>query len=167
MWKVFCTLPTYFQVLCFQSNLPSCSSVYRLRLFVTPKTQPIHEQSGRSWRRWDTRSLWTCCMRSRLGGNSTSSWSIWVVRHPLFLLSALLQLGNKPLNIPVCFHQEEKYLCSLKKKASSWKTLLGEDPKCNTFWKAYLKTWWCFFFYLCECHSWMTSMFGFHMQWLV
>lgn len=167
MWKGFCTLPTSFQALFFQSNLPSCSSVCRLRLFVTPKTQPIREQSGRSWRRWDTRSLWICCMRSRLGGNSTSSWSIWVVRHPLFLLSALLQLGNKPLNTPVCFYQEEKYLCSLKKKASSWKILLGEDLKCNTFWKAYIKTWRCFFLNLCDCHSWMTSMFVFHMWWFI
>lgn len=55
--------------------------VFRPRLFVTPKTRPIREQSGRSWRRWDTRLLWICSTRSRLGGSSTSYWSIWVVRH--------------------------------------------------------------------------------------
>lgn len=49
------------------------------------RTRPIHEQSGRSWRRWDTRSSWICSTLFRLVGNSTSYWSVWVVRHPFIL----------------------------------------------------------------------------------
>lgn len=73
----------------------------RLRSFAMPKTRPTHEQSGRSWRRWDTRSLWICSTPSRPGGSSTSYWSIWVVRHRKLLVFFCSQLKIKPLRTPV------------------------------------------------------------------
>lgn len=91
--------------------------LFRLRLFATPKTRPIREPSGRSWKRSDTRSLWICSTRSRLGGSSTSYWSIWVVRHLgfFFLFLTLLEINDKPLINSVVlffFSQEGKCLCS-------------------------------------------------------
>lgn len=75
-----------------------------------PKTRPTREQSGRSWRRWDTRSSWICCTLSRQGGNCTSYWSVWVVRPPHVF---------EDLRPQVCFEKErggrEKKMTDFKK----------------------------------------------------
>lgn len=66
--------------------------VFRQRSCVTPKTRPIRGQSGRSWRRWDTRSWWTCCTPSRREGSSTSYWSAWVVSEELSVEASFSRL---------------------------------------------------------------------------
>lgn len=103
----FCDVNLYFYKAFLHSSSSLVSSPvflpFRLRLFAMPKTRPTREQSGRSWRRWDTRSLWICCTRSRLGGSSTSYWSIWVVRHPVFIVLNLVRNKRQALNYPCAF----------------------------------------------------------------
>lgn len=51
---------------------------------------------------------------------------------PLLVAANFVKNKRRALKYPCVlgFHQEVKYLCSLKKKASSWRTLVG-----NNFWK--------------------------------